>query len=762
MAREQFHAGEKIVQQMSRDGLVEENLVQNTVKNVSSRQADYMLEKELPPEQAHDRNQNRDYYSPQENADVSLSTTEADTEYAAFKERIRHIREPEPVKAPTETDTEVSKQEPVTDEQGQKLKEKKRYRKSERTRRYDAEDAESEDDAEESENKQNKAEEKEREEKPVTKDGYRNNQFSKRLKEDKKGSLNFKDETKSQKKNYHAAPDNKKKLRFEKLKTDEAEQNHADEITSADADTRTDAKKVPDNQRYEKPQANRLLFSGEQRLEISGMKKKRFSQESEEIPDEDVAEDNQAADSAYGKSYRQRRTPERKEQDSSLQMRKLTKNRQYLSEKKSRLKMQEEKGASVTALHMDSKARLLDKSETSHKLKTDSRYHKEKTEEPNVRKSYQKKLNQQKFMENRQRIQQNEQNISKSKEKREKIAAAVKSTIAVFVAIAAVIVILIFLMLFLTIQFAQQGLSGLAVLYAGTYQSTYTDISDCEAYFRELETDLEEKIAHIKEEYPDCDEYIYNLGNIGHKAVELMSYIATKYVDFTLAMCKTELDSLFEEMYTLTVDVTEEPREKYVTDAEGNILYDEYGNPLIETYMAKICYITLEVKSWDEIVSGRLTEEEKSRYNVYVLSKGAQQVYGSPLAEDWSDKISSRFGYRIHPITKEKKFHAGIDIAVPVGTPLYSCTDGTVMIAEYSDSAGYYIRILTDTGYSVIYMHLDSLGVSAGEEVSKGMVIGATGNTGFSTGPHLHLEIRNPENVAIDPTFIVASGTTVE
>lgn len=80
------------------------------------------------------------------------------------------------------------------------------------------------------------------------------------------------------------------------------------------------------------------------------------------------------------------------------------------------------------------------------------------------------------------------------------------------------------------------------------------------------------------------------------------------------------------------------------------------------------------------------------------------------------------------------------------------------MTARYSDTAGNFIEVLTDSGYMVRYLHLDSIGVSAGDTVEKGALIGATGNTGRSTGPHLHLEVRTPEGKAIDPTFIVANG----
>lgn len=402
----------------------------------------------------------------------------------------------------------------------------------------------------------------------------------------------------------------------------------------------------------------------------------------------------------------------------------------------------------------------------SDKLKSGSRYLKEaeKSEretKERIKKSYQKKINQNRAIKEAQDIKHKQEFVIKAKEGVKRIAAAVKSIAGAVAGGSALVFILIIggaaLIIFAFTYIVGNGGSA---YYGGLYQSTYLDISDCEAYFRELEIDLEEEIAGIEEseEYSGCDEYIYDLGDIGHNAVELMSYIATKYQDFTLEMCKEELKSLFEEKYVLLVEIKEEPRERYKEDSEGNLLYDAEGNPIKETYTARICYITLEVKKWDDIISEKLSEEEQERYDVYNLSQGGQQVYSNPLPLDWKNKISSRFGERIHPITKERSFHNGIDIAVPKNTPLYSATNGEVTVSSYSETAGNYIVVTMENGYSIKYMHLDSRGVSVGDKVTRGMLIGETGNTGRSTGPHLHVEVRTEDNKPIDPTFILSNG----
>ena len=104
--------------------------------------------------------------------------------------------------------------------------------------------------------------------------------------------------------------------------------------------------------------------------------------------------------------------------------------------------------------------------------------------------------------------------------------------------------------------------------------------------------------------------------------------------------------------------------------------------------------------------------------------------------------LTSPYGYRTHPITGVPgSWHDGVDLANVSGTPLYATRSGTVTIATYSGSAGYYVSINHGDGFSSIYMHMTHFVVSAGEQVAAGQVIGYMGSTGMSTGPHLHFGI---------------------
>ena len=109
-------------------------------------------------------------------------------------------------------------------------------------------------------------------------------------------------------------------------------------------------------------------------------------------------------------------------------------------------------------------------------------------------------------------------------------------------------------------------------------------------------------------------------------------------------------------------------------------------------------------------------------------------------------KITSKFGNRNHPILKSVKFHRGVDIAVSIGTPVYSGIKGKVTFAGRKGNYGNLVEIEGNDGIKVRYAHLNSIDVVTGQKVSDGEKVAETGNTGMSTGPHLHYEIIIDEN----------------
>ena len=119
----------------------------------------------------------------------------------------------------------------------------------------------------------------------------------------------------------------------------------------------------------------------------------------------------------------------------------------------------------------------------------------------------------------------------------------------------------------------------------------------------------------------------------------------------------------------------------------------------------------------------------------------------APSSSGWvkplkSYTITSAFGMRIHPISGKEKFHEGVDMAAPQGTPIYAAKSGKVTRTAFqAGGAGYYVSINHGDGFSSIYMHMTHYIVSTGQYVNAGQVIGYVGSTGGSTGPHLHFGI---------------------
>lgn len=109
-------------------------------------------------------------------------------------------------------------------------------------------------------------------------------------------------------------------------------------------------------------------------------------------------------------------------------------------------------------------------------------------------------------------------------------------------------------------------------------------------------------------------------------------------------------------------------------------------------------------------------------------------------------RIGSFFGYRVHPITRVRRFHKGVDLTAPSGTPVYASGDGIIKRVEENRSRrGYGNLIIIDhqiNGITTRYAHLSDMKVKEGEKVARGQKIGTVGNTGLSTAPHLHYEIR--------------------
>lgn len=172
--------------------------------------------------------------------------------------------------------------------------------------------------------------------------------------------------------------------------------------------------------------------------------------------------------------------------------------------------------------------------------------------------------------------------------------------------------------------------------------------------------------------------------------------------------------------------------------------------------------LSSKLDSIEEIIGIRKGENDQDAITRATLAKisSAQKMHmlttipnGSPLKET---KTMSSFGYRIHPVTNAKKFHRGIDLRAKPNTPIYATADGVVRYVQSKDIGdfGRVIIIAHNYGFETVYAHLRNTKVQLGDVVKRNQLIGSTGNSGRSTGPHLHYEVRYASMVLNPRDFI--------
>ncbi len=162
-------------------------------------------------------------------------------------------------------------------------------------------------------------------------------------------------------------------------------------------------------------------------------------------------------------------------------------------------------------------------------------------------------------------------------------------------------------------------------------------------------------------------------------------------------------------------------------------------------------------KKIDKITS-ELYVQSKSFDDIFKMAKNKEKMMTcipaiQPISNKDLGRISSFFGWRIHPIFKKRMFHYGLDFTAPIGTKVYATGDGVVTMAKRS-RYGYGNKIIIDHGYGFKtgYAHLHKFLVKKGQKVKRGQVIGTVGNTGLSTGPHLHYEVIK-NGVKVNPIY---------
>ncbi|MCX6318388.1 MAG: peptidoglycan DD-metalloendopeptidase family protein [Bacteroidetes bacterium] len=166
-------------------------------------------------------------------------------------------------------------------------------------------------------------------------------------------------------------------------------------------------------------------------------------------------------------------------------------------------------------------------------------------------------------------------------------------------------------------------------------------------------------------------------------------------------------------------------------------------------------------------INSRIAAQQKSYEEVEELVKNKEQLLAhtpaiQPVSNKDLNRIASGFGYRIDPVYKTTKFHAGLDFSAPQGTPIYATANGNVTVAGSTGNGyGNHVVINHGYGYETLYGHMVRVKVRSGQDVKRGEVIGWVGSTGKSTGPHCHYEVhKNGEK--IDPIYFFYNDLTPE
>ena len=328
----------------------------------------------------------------------------------------------------------------------------------------------------------------------------------------------------------------------------------------------------------------------------------------------------------------------------------------------------------------------------------------------------------------------------KAKEKLENgayiIASKVKDVLtSIFTKKVAVIGLIIITLIVTLIS----AIVGITSLFAYSVNLSLDDnVTMITEYIRELDYNINSGIDKAPQNYPYVDNFIYNVPQRAETNEEqIYAYLKAKYQDEKISetVIKGEIEQIHNNLYNLSfnerADTWTETKEDGTT----------------ETHTTTTMTITLISKSFADFYKENKDSllkphQQKDYENILKLMKeNVGKILNNPFPNvDWRKYITSEYGNRINPVTGEFSKHTGIDIAMVNGTEIHSCMSGTVQTFNSGNSGfGLYLTV-TNGKYKTMYAHCSEILVQDGEWVNAGDVIAKVGNTGYSTGPHLHLE----------------------
>ena len=225
-----------------------------------------------------------------------------------------------------------------------------------------------------------------------------------------------------------------------------------------------------------------------------------------------------------------------------------------------------------------------------------------------------------------------------------------------------------------------------------------------------------------------------------------------------LELQMVELESRDNEVYRSIFESSPIPDSARVKDMEAKkevrLIQNLSNNELLSNMIGQLNNLSI-----------RTSFQDKSFVEIGTMVKNKEKLLKAipaiqPVSNKNLNRIASGFGYRIDPLYKDVRLHAGLDFTAPSGTPIYATADGVVQAAGFNtDGYGNKVVINHGYGYQTLYGHMVRVKARVGQSVKRGEVIGYIGSTGKSTGPHCHYEVIK-RGAKVDPVYYFYNDLT--
>ncbi|MEY3208833.1 MAG: hypothetical protein RL064_864 [Bacteroidota bacterium] len=219
-----------------------------------------------------------------------------------------------------------------------------------------------------------------------------------------------------------------------------------------------------------------------------------------------------------------------------------------------------------------------------------------------------------------------------------------------------------------------------------------------------------------------------------------------------------ELEDRDNEVYRSIFEATPIPDSARVQDMQAKkevrLIQSLSNNELIE-----------DMKNQLNNLSLRMAFQSNSFVDITTMVKNKEKLLRAipaiqPVSNKNLKRVASGFGYRIDPLYKDYRLHAGLDFSAPMGTPIYATSDGVIQVAGFNtDGYGNKVVINHGYGYQTLYGHMVRVKAKVGQSIKRGEVIGYVGSTGKSTGAHLHYEVIK-RGAKVDPVYYFFNDLT--